>query len=101
MGRLVAQSLSVTLGQQVIVDNRPGAGGTLGSRAVAIAEPDGYTLLLGSSSGLAIGPALYSNIGYDPLKSFVPIAMISDVVKRMDAPHEMRHHLGAEIARAA
>ncbi len=79
MGRLVAQKLSSEIGQQVIIDNRPGAGGTLGSRAAATAEPDGYTLLLGSSSGLAIGPALYSNIGYDPLKSFVPIAMISDV----------------------
>ena len=79
MGRLVAQKLSSEIGQQVIIDNRPGAGGTIGSRAAAIAEPDGYTLLLGSSSGLAIGPALYSNIGYDPLKSFVPIAMISDV----------------------
>jgi tripartite-type tricarboxylate transporter receptor subunit TctC len=79
MGRLIAQRLSVSLGQQVIVDNRPGAGGTLAGRVVATAEPDGYTLLLGSAAGLAIGPALYNNIGYDPVKSFDPIAMVSDV----------------------
>src|ERR1700681_4597891 len=59
MGRLIAQHLSTTLGQQVIVDNRPGAGGTLAGRVVATAEPDGYTLLLGGAAGLAIGPALY------------------------------------------
>jgi tripartite-type tricarboxylate transporter receptor subunit TctC len=78
MGRLIAQPLSASLGQ-VIVENRPGAGSTIGGKAVAGAEPDGYTLLLGSSSTLAIGPALYSNAGYDPIKSFVPIALVSDV----------------------
>ena len=79
MGRLIAQHLSSTIGQQVIADNRPGAGGTLAGRVVATAQPDGYTLLLASSGVLAIGPALYGNIGYDPLKSFVPVAMLSEV----------------------
>jgi tripartite-type tricarboxylate transporter receptor subunit TctC len=79
MGRLMAASLSGTLGQQVIVDNRPGAGGTIAGRAVATAEPDGYTLILGSAGAFGIGPALYNNVGYDPLTSFVPIAMVSDV----------------------
>jgi len=78
MARLIAQQMSSRLGQ-VIVENRPGAGSTLGARSVAAAEPDGYTLLLGSSGSLAIGPALYRNAGYDPVKSFVPIAMVSDV----------------------
>jgi tripartite-type tricarboxylate transporter receptor subunit TctC len=78
MGRLIAQPLSATLGQ-VIVENRPGAGSTIGAKSVAGAEPDGYTLLLGSASTLAIGPALYGNSGYDPIKSFVPIALVSDV----------------------
>jgi len=91
MGRLLAQQLSARIGQ-VIVDNRPGAGGTLGGRAAATAEPDGYTLLLGSSAALAIGPALYKNIGYDPLKSFVPIALFSNVpyvmVAAMNAPYK-------------
>jgi tripartite-type tricarboxylate transporter receptor subunit TctC len=78
MARLTAQYLSGTLGQ-VIVDNRPGAGGTLAGREVARAEPDGYTLLFGSSASLAIGPALYGNSGYDPVKSFTPIALVSSV----------------------
>jgi tripartite-type tricarboxylate transporter receptor subunit TctC len=89
MGRLIAQPLSTTLGQ-VIVENRPGAGSTIGAKAVASAEPDGYTLLLGSSSTLAIGPALYSNAGYDPIRSFAPIALVSDVpyvmIAAVDAP---------------
>ena len=79
MGRLIAQSLSVTLGQQVVVDNRPGAGSTLAGREAARAEPDGYTLLLGSAATLAIGPALFKNIGYDPIKSFTPVAFMSSV----------------------
>ena len=79
MARLTAQQLSTTLGQQVFVDNKPGAGGTLAGREAARAEPDGYTLLFGSSATLAIGPALYGNSGYDPVKSFMPIAMVSSV----------------------
>ena len=78
MARLTAQQLSTTLGQ-MIVDNKPGAGGTLAGREAARAEPDGYTLLFGSSATLAIGPALYGNSGYDPVKSFAPIAMVSSV----------------------
>jgi tripartite-type tricarboxylate transporter receptor subunit TctC len=78
MARLIAQPLSATLGP-IVVENRPGAGGTLAGKAVAIADPDGYTLLLGSSAALAIGPALYGNAGYDPIKSFVPVALVSDV----------------------
>jgi tripartite-type tricarboxylate transporter receptor subunit TctC len=78
MARVVVQRLSTSLGQ-VIIDNRPGADGTLGSRSAAMAEPDGYTLLFGSSTTLAAGPALYRNPGYDPVKSFVPVGMISSV----------------------
>jgi tripartite-type tricarboxylate transporter receptor subunit TctC len=78
MARLTAQYLSGSLGQ-MIVDNKPGAGGTLAGREAARAEPDGYTLLFGSSATLAIGPALYGNSGYDPVKSFAPIAMVSSV----------------------
>src|SRR5437762_11387105 len=78
MARLTAQYLSGSLGQ-MIVDNKPGAGGTQAGRVAARAEPDGYTLLFGSSATLAIGPALYGNSGYDPVKSFAPIAMVSSV----------------------
>jgi tripartite-type tricarboxylate transporter receptor subunit TctC len=79
MGRLIAQHLSATLGQQIVVDNRPGAGSTLAGREAARAEPDGYTLLLGSAATLAIGPALFKNIGYDPITSFTPVAFMSSV----------------------
>lgn len=79
MGRLIGQRLSSTLGQQVIIENRPGAGSTLAARATASADPDGYTLLVASAASLAIGPALYNNIGYDPATSFAPIAMVSSV----------------------
>ncbi len=92
MGRLIAQYLSGALGQQVIVDNRPGASGTLAGRTAATAEPDGYTLLLGSPANLAIGPAMYGNIGYDPVKSFAPIALVSDIpyvaIARPGAPFD-------------
>src|SRR4051812_24161563 len=79
MGRLVAQHLSSTLGQQVIIDNRPGAGATIAGKAVATAEPDGYTLLVGSAATFAIGPTLYPNAGYDPVSAFAPIAFVSNV----------------------
>jgi tripartite-type tricarboxylate transporter receptor subunit TctC len=71
-----AQNLAVSIGATVI-DNRPGANTTIGTKAAAAAEPDGYTLLFGSSTSLAIAPALSQNAGYDPVKSFTPIAGIS------------------------
>jgi len=77
MGRLVAQWLSSALGQQVVVDNRPGASGAIGTRAAAAAEPDGHTLLIGSVTTLATGPLIAKNIGYDPRKDFVPVALIA------------------------
>jgi tripartite-type tricarboxylate transporter receptor subunit TctC len=77
LARVVSQKLSEPWGQQVIVDNRPGAGGTLGSRIVANAAPDGYTLLLGTTSTHAIGPHLYRNKPYDPLTDFSPITQVA------------------------
>jgi tripartite-type tricarboxylate transporter receptor subunit TctC len=78
MGRLISQALSDQLGQQVYVDNRPGAGSTLAGKIAVNAEPDGYTLLLGSAATLAIGPTLYPDAEYDP-KRFVPVAMVAEV----------------------
>ena len=76
MARLVAQQLSAKLGP-VVVENRPGAGATIGAKAVAMADPDGYTLLFGSAGSLCVAPALYSHAGYDPIKSFTPVTTIS------------------------
>jgi len=78
MGRLISQGLSDQLGQQVYVDNRPGAGSTLAGKIAVNAEPDGYTLLLGSAATLAIGPTLYRDADYDPTR-LVPVAMVADV----------------------
>ena len=76
MGRMVAGDLSVRLGQQVIVDNRPGVGSTLGTKLAAAGAPDGYTLLFGSSGSLAVAPALYQNLDIDPLK-LTPVARVA------------------------
>src|SRR5204863_688088 len=76
MARLLAPHMSAALGQPVVVDNRPGAGGTIAARAAAESEPDGHTLLLGNTSTLVISPLIYKNIGYDPLKGFAPIARL-------------------------
>ena len=77
MARLTGQSMSASLGQQVIVENRPGAGSTIGFKAAAAADPDGYTLLFGSSGSLGVAPALYPSLDVDPLKHFVPVATTS------------------------
>jgi tripartite-type tricarboxylate transporter receptor subunit TctC len=78
VGRVIADKMSQLLGEGIVVDNRPGAGGTVGSKMVAKSEPDGYTILLGYTGTLAIGPSLYKNVGYDPRKDFAPIGMIGN-----------------------
>jgi tripartite-type tricarboxylate transporter receptor subunit TctC len=77
IARLLANYLSSTLGQSAVIDNRPGAGNTLGSKEAAQAEPDGYTLLYSSASGLVLAPMLQKNAGYDPLVSYDPIALVA------------------------
>src|SRR5215470_2496567 len=88
--RVVAQSLAQNLGVSVVVENRAGGGGTVASRAVSLAEPDGYTLLTATNGPFAIGPAIYKNVGYDPIRSFAPIAYLAGapdlLVVRGDLP---------------
>ena len=79
MARIVADKLSAALGQQMIVDNRGGGGGLIGTRAVVKAAPDGYTLLLGHTGTISINPSLYANAGYDPRKDFVAIGLIASM----------------------
>ena len=74
MARLVAEHLARSLGQPFLVENRAGAGGALGTEAAAKAAPDGYTLVMGTIGPLAISPALYSKLAYDPVRDFAPIA---------------------------
>jgi tripartite-type tricarboxylate transporter receptor subunit TctC len=77
IGRLIGQHMTGELGQNIVIEARPGAGGTLGANAVANAPADGYTLLMGSTTTLSISPHLYKNIGYDPVKGLVPVATVS------------------------
>src|SRR3954471_14430792 len=79
MARVVAQKLSDAFGKSVVVDNRGGAGGTIGTRAVARAAPDGYTLLLGHTGTLSINPSIYSKLGMDPRKDFAPIGLVASM----------------------
>ena len=77
IGRLVAQKLGDALGQQVVVENKPGAASAIGTEAVAKSAPDGYTLLLGTTTGLSANPALHRNLPFDSVKSFTPIGMVA------------------------
>jgi tripartite-type tricarboxylate transporter receptor subunit TctC len=79
LGRLIAQRLSESMGQQFVVENRPGAGGTIGTELVAKAPPDGYTLLIGTNGPIAIGPHVYPKLGYDPLKDLEPVILFAMV----------------------
>jgi tripartite-type tricarboxylate transporter receptor subunit TctC len=76
VGRHVADVLSKRTGQAFFVENKPGAGTVVGTQAAAQSEPDGYTLLVGGLSNMAFNSALYSKLGYDPLKDFVPVALV-------------------------
>jgi tripartite-type tricarboxylate transporter receptor subunit TctC len=77
MARAVAEPMSKSLGQPVVIENRAGAGGSVGTRQVAKATPDGYTIGLGGTGTLAIDPTLYQNVGYDPRRDFAPVGLIA------------------------
>jgi len=109
LGRMVADKMSKSLGQQIVVDNRGGAGGTIATRAVARSTPDGYTILLAYTGTLAINPSLYANPGYDPRKDFAPSGLIAglllappgtprDIIGRLNAA--LREALSADDVRA-
>jgi tripartite-type tricarboxylate transporter receptor subunit TctC len=77
--RVVAQALSESLGQQVVVDNKPGAGGVIGVAEAAKAAPDGYTFVIGSTTTMAANMWLYKSVSFDPLKDFVPLALLGTI----------------------
>lgn len=86
LARLVGQKLEATLGQAVVIENKPGAGGSVGSAGVANAAPDGHTLLLAHIGTLAVNPGLYPNLPYNPLKSFAFISMLARVHNVLAVP---------------
>ena len=77
--RIIAQPLGERLGQSIVIDNKPGAAGNIGTEQAARAKPDGYTLLMGSVSPNAINPHLYARLGFEPVKDFAPVALVASV----------------------
>src|SRR4249919_3049893 len=77
MARIISERLGTVLGQSIVIENRGGgAGGSVGAKVVASADPDGYTILMTPGGSLTTGPAVHKNIGYDPVKAFVPVACL-------------------------
>jgi tripartite-type tricarboxylate transporter receptor subunit TctC len=97
VARTVSDKMSEVLGQSIVIDNRGGAGGTVGSRAVSKNAPDGYTILLGYTGTLAIGPTLYGNVGYDPRKDFEPIGRIGTAPNTLVVHPSLPVHSVAEL----
>jgi tripartite-type tricarboxylate transporter receptor subunit TctC len=97
VARIIADKMSQTLGQSIVVDNRGGAGGTIATRAVAKSAPNGYTIALGYTGTLAIGPSLYPSAGYDPRKDFVPIGQIGIAPNTLVVHPSFNVHSVAEL----
>ena len=96
MARVVAQQMQERLGQPVVVENRPGAGTTIGTKSVVVAEPDGYTLLWGTLSMFAIAPVLYKDLDFDP-KLLVPVALVAEFPSLLVIPPSLPANTMAEF----
>ena len=101
LARLIGQRLGTALGTTVVIDNKPGAGGNIGSEFVARAAPDGYTILGGTISSHAINVSLYPKLGYDPVKSFAPITLIGSNPNVLVVPAASPYKSVADIIAAA
>src|SRR4249919_3578088 len=102
LGRLIAERLSASLGQPVVIENRGGAGGNVGAEAAARSAPDGYTIVLVAPS-LAISPTLYSKLNYDPVKDLAPISLVATVpnvmITQTAHPATLREFIAAAKAK--
>jgi tripartite-type tricarboxylate transporter receptor subunit TctC len=101
LGRLVADQLSRRLNQSFVVENRPGSGTILGTRAVVAAPPDGYTLLVGGLSNIVFNAGLYRNLPYDPLRDLVPVALVLNISYTLVAAPNLPYRTAGEIVAAA
>ena len=97
VARIVAEKMSETIGQSIVVENRGGAGSTIGARLVAKSPPDGYTLLLSFTGTLAIAPSMYPNAGFDPRKDFAPIGSIGTAPTMLVVHPSLPVHSVAEL----
>ncbi|MCX7310801.1 MAG: tripartite tricarboxylate transporter substrate binding protein [Alphaproteobacteria bacterium] len=101
LGRLIGQKMAEDLGQQVIIDNRPGANTIIGAQAVAKAKPDGYTILLAIDGTLVMNPFLYSKLSYDPFKDFEPVALVAHIPSVFEANIKMPANSVKEVIELA
>jgi tripartite-type tricarboxylate transporter receptor subunit TctC len=102
MARIISDRLSVVLGQSVVVENRGGgAGGSIGAKAVATADPDGYTILITPGGSLTTGPAVHANIGYDPVKAFVPVCELTETPQILAVHHDLPVKTVADLVKYA
>jgi tripartite-type tricarboxylate transporter receptor subunit TctC len=101
LARALAPKLALALGTNVVVDNRPGAGGSLGAAEVARSAPDGNTVLMGHIGTLAVNPALYAKLSYDPIRSFAPVAWVARVPNVLVVPASARAQTFAEFVALA
>ncbi len=101
LGRLIAQKLTERLGQPVIVENRSGMGGSIGTQVVARAAADGYTLVLSNAGSFTLNTVLYKNVGYDPLKDFDPVISVASVTNILVVPASSPYKTLAELIAAA
>ena len=101
LARGVAQKVAETNKWTIVVDNRPGAGGNIGVDAAAKAQPDGYTLVMGQTSNLAISPTLYKKLPYDPLKDLAPIALVGEAPVALVVKADSKYKTLADLVAAA
>ena len=101
VSRLVSTRMAESLSQQFIVDNRPGAGGSIGAEVVAKAPPDGYTLLVAANTVMVVNPFLYSKLGYDPLRDFEAVAMLAKISEVLVVHPSLGVKTVAELVRLA
>jgi tripartite-type tricarboxylate transporter receptor subunit TctC len=101
LGRLVADQLSKRMGQTFVVENRPGAGSVVGTKAVVAAAPDGHTLLVGGLSNIVFNAGLYKNLSYDPLADLVPVALVMNISYTLVGANSLPYATAKEIIAAA
>jgi tripartite-type tricarboxylate transporter receptor subunit TctC len=101
VARLVANTIGESLRQPVVVENKPGAAGNIAVNQLANSPPDGYTIVLGQTSQLAINPSLYGNLPYDPIKDFVPVLLIADAPNVVVVPASSPYKSLADVVAAA